>query len=171
MENAVANNQDEIILSRVFSLLGFDGIQMIPFSNRLRYQKLVYLAQNLGLGLGYGYSWYVRGPYSPALTRTLFNIKQQPPLFEQGKTTTFKHEKEIVQKLDTLKEILGNNFENAYYLEVLASLHYLHTTLPSGENDCSHIKQRLIKIKPDLKNVENIESMMDLACKQMKHFT
>src|SRR5262249_50155808 len=44
------------------------------FSDRLILQKAVYLAQAAGVQLGYSYNWYLRGPYSPALTRDAFAV-------------------------------------------------------------------------------------------------
>lgn len=167
MENNNSENQNGIILSRILKLLGFDGVDMDDFDNRLKYQKLIYLTQNLGVGLGYGYSWYVRGPYSPALTRTLFNIRDTPRLFDQQNTIKFKQEVEVIKRLDHLKTVLGSNFANPNYLEVLASLHYLRTTLPPGESKCPQIGTRLLTLKPDLKNIPNIQKMIDMACKDL----
>ena len=42
------------------------------FDDRLICQKKIYLLQSLGTNLGYTYNWYVRGPYSPALTTYIY---------------------------------------------------------------------------------------------------
>ncbi|MCE9552285.1 MAG: hypothetical protein K8T91_02775 [Planctomycetes bacterium] len=44
------------------------------FDTRLILQKAVYLLEESGVRLGYGFNWYLRGPYSPALTRDLFDL-------------------------------------------------------------------------------------------------
>jgi uncharacterized protein YwgA len=163
-------NLNEIILSRILKLMGIDGIEMDDFNKRLRYQKLIYLAQATGINIGYGYSWYVRGPYAPLLTRSLFNIKENPALFDKWDTIKFKREDDVVKRLNQLKSVLGTNFDDPKYLEVLASLHYLHKTLPPRENSCSQLKTRLLDIKPELKKVENIQTMIDNACKDLKKF-
>jgi hypothetical protein len=160
-------NQNEIILSRILKLMGFNGVEMDDFNNRLKYQKLIYLAQNTGINIGYGYSWYVRGPYSPFLTRTLFNIKENPTLFDKGDSIKFKHEDEIVKRLERLNEVLGSNFDDPKYLEVMASLHYLRTTLPTSENTTPQIKKRLLTLKPGLKKITNINQIMENACKDL----
>ncbi|MDD1690124.1 MAG: hypothetical protein LUQ66_05640 [Methanoregula sp.] len=167
MEKNSNDTQNEIILSRILKLMGFDGIDMDDFDNRLKYQKLVYLAQNTGINIGYGYSWYVRGPYSPLLTRTLFNIKENPALFDKWDTIKFKHEDVILKRLRRLQDVLGSHFNDPKYLEVIASLHYLRTTLPTSENSYSQIKKRLLMLKPDLKNIPHINHMMDNACKDL----
>jgi len=162
--------QKGIILSRIFQLLGFDNIDMDDFDNRLKYQKLIYLIQNQGIRLGYGYSWYVRGPYSPALTRTLFNIDENPCLFDGAKKIKFDQEKEVAKRLTNLKSLLGDHIDDPIYLEVLASIHYLHKTLPPNENSCKHLRDNLLAIKPDLKKVQNIEDIITLACKDLNKF-
>lgn len=170
MENNTNENQNGIILSRILKHLGFVGVFMDDFDNRLKYQKLIYLTQNLGVGLGYGYSWYVRGPYSPALTRTLFHIKDNPELFNQAETIKLGNEEAVIKRLEHLKSVLGSNFDDPNYLEVIASLHYLRTTLPPGESKCPQIGVRLLTLKPDLKNVHNIQKIIDSACKDLTKF-
>jgi hypothetical protein len=168
MEKNSHENQNEIILSRLLKLMGVDSIQMDDFNNRLKYQKLIYLAQNVGINIGYGYSWYVRGPYSPLLTRTLYNIKEDPTLFEKGNTIKFKKEDEIVERLNKLRKVLGPKFDDPIYLEVLASLQYLHSTLSPNENSCSQLKTRLLTIKPNLRTVPDIHNKIESACKDLK---
>jgi len=44
------------------------------FNSRLILQKTVYLLEEAGIRLGYSFSWYLRGPYSPGLTRDLYDL-------------------------------------------------------------------------------------------------
>lgn len=45
-------------------------------SDRLLIQKSIFLAQTIGgAPLGYAYSWYVRGPYAPSLTRDYYALQ------------------------------------------------------------------------------------------------
>src|SRR6266851_4519048 len=41
---------------------------------RLRLQKSIFLAQQAGVDLDYRFGWYIRGPYSPVLTRDYFAL-------------------------------------------------------------------------------------------------
>ena len=168
MTNKSMENRDEIVLSRILKLIGINNFDMNDFDNRLKYQKLIYLAQATGINIGYGYSWYIRGPYSPFLTKTLFNIQENPTLFEKWNTIKFKQEDDICKRITRLAGILGDKFHNPEYLEILASLHYLHTTLPASENSCTQLKSRLLVIKPNLKKVPDINMMIDKACKDLK---
>jgi uncharacterized protein YwgA len=60
-------NRRHIALKLVLDEL---GITLTPnlFDEHLTLQKIIYLAQELGLPLGYPYSWNMRGPYSRELT-------------------------------------------------------------------------------------------------------
>jgi len=44
------------------------------FNARLILQKTIYLMQKFDLFIGYTYSYYLRGPYSPALTRDAYAL-------------------------------------------------------------------------------------------------
>ena len=44
--------------------------------DRKRVQKAVYLGQLSGIDLGYRFGWYLKGPYSPALTRDYFGLAE-----------------------------------------------------------------------------------------------
>lgn len=149
-------------------MMGLTGVNMTDFSNRLKYQKLIYLAQATGINIGYGYSWYLRGPYAPHLAQTLFNIDENPSLFKLGDTIKFKSEPDIQKRIDKLTNILGDHIEDPNYLEVLASLHYLQTTLPSNKNSCDELSARLFKLKPGLKNVEDVNTIIKNAYKDLK---
>src|SRR6266571_2039516 len=45
------------------------------FPRRLTFQKTVYFLQVFGFYLGYRFSWYLYGPYSPALTKDGFELR------------------------------------------------------------------------------------------------
>ena len=49
-------------------------VRLDSFADRLTVQKSVYLAQAAGVQLGYQFHWYLRGPYSPTLTRDAFGV-------------------------------------------------------------------------------------------------
>lgn len=122
-------NIEQKVLAKLFTLLGFQKINMSNFANRLKYQKLIYLLQNYGLSLGYGYSWYVRGPYSPILTRDLFSISNDDAIFESSKNLTFKNSSIINSKIENFKSILGEDSQNPLFLEVLASMLFIKKSM------------------------------------------
>lgn len=44
------------------------------FEDRLRLQKIVYIAKYFDIDLGYSYNQYIRGPYSPDLARDYYKL-------------------------------------------------------------------------------------------------
>lgn len=62
----------QIGLSLALQELGVNS-DVSEFDSRLILQKTVYLLQAAGIHLGYPFNWYLRGPYSPALTRDLYD--------------------------------------------------------------------------------------------------
>jgi uncharacterized protein YwgA len=161
----------EEILSKVLNVLGYDNPpDMSSFDTRLKFQKLIYLLQFSGISLGYGYSWYVRGPYSPELTQSLFKIEKDKATFEKSKSITFKDNEIIVSKLDEFNRKLGENKDNVNYLEVLASMHYINKVSSSKNKDKENLKIRLLEAKPSLKAFSDINSLINKAYEDLNKF-
>ena len=49
-------------------------IRMDSLDDRIIAQKKFYLLQEMGTGLGFSYNWYVHGPYSPELTKYIYDF-------------------------------------------------------------------------------------------------
>lgn len=128
-------------------LRSFGPINLADFSDRLRLQKLAYLAQEMGAGDKYFYSWYVHGPYSSPLTSELFlgdrlgKFASEPPVLTEN-------ESKIVSQL---KSLMGDEILNPHKLELFASIWYL---LPSH------------KISKD-----DMEVVLDIMCTEKPHFS
>jgi uncharacterized protein YwgA len=112
-------------LSRLFASLCVLGISptMTTFSERKRVQKLVYLLDKVfDMNFGFSYSWYLHGPYSPEVTRIVFDVIE-------GRQTASADPKvlssEDLRKIDRLKAFLGNDLCSTDQLELLVSLHFL----------------------------------------------
>jgi uncharacterized protein YwgA len=94
-------NRRQIGLKLVLSELGMKPT-MQSFEERLVLQKVVYLAQQMGVTLGYHFSWYLRGPYSKDLTADAFsNLTNSAP---EGWILDTKTK----EKLNKVKSIVGN---------------------------------------------------------------
>lgn len=98
----------------------FCGVSLTTFEDRLRLQKLGYLAQELGASGGFMFSWYHRGPYSPTLTRELFRYESMGRLGADPRLT--RRERGVVARM---KRLLGRGIDSARTLELYASLWYL----------------------------------------------
>lgn len=115
-----------LILKRIgnFSMDNFEG--------RLIFQKTVYLMQAFGIYLGYRFSWYLYGPYSPELASDGFRLAEiYGPLMPEGR---FKDQgMEGIFKL--FLEFLGDRRDDAEWLELLASVHFLRKLYPDVAKD------------------------------------
>jgi uncharacterized protein YwgA len=112
-------------LSRLFASLCVLGISptMTTFSERKRVQKLVYLLDKVfDMRFEFSYSWYLHGPYSPEVTKIVFDVIE-------GRQTVSADPKilscEDLKKIDHLKTFLGDDLSLTDQLELLVSLHFL----------------------------------------------
>ena len=97
----------------------FCNVSLARFEDRIRLQKLGYLAQELGAAGGFMFSWYHRGPYSPTLTKELYRYESQGRLGEDQRLT--RRERGVVAKM---KALLGAKIDSSEALELYASLWY-----------------------------------------------
>ena len=151
----------EEILSKVLDILKVGKPNMDDFSNRIKYQKIIYLLQASGVSLGYGFNWYIRGPYSSPLAHVFFNIDDET--YEKSKALTFNNNAKIVSSLNEFTKKLGKNINDIDYLEVLASLHYINKSTFSGNCNYSDLKRKLLDVKPNLMQIDNISDLVQRA--------
>ena len=156
-----------LILSRVLKSIGIDQIDMDNFDNRLLYQKLIYLTQNYGLSLGYGYSWYVKGPYSPELTKTLFTIT--PESLVESDNFRFQNDDIVIRKIHEIRTILDNKIQDPFFLEILASIVFIKKFLQT-EISMENLRGELLKRKPKLQDNINFERDFSEAFRLMPKF-
>ncbi|MEX2163728.1 MAG: hypothetical protein WD823_05745 [Sulfuricaulis sp.] len=123
-----------LALKLVLDTLGVDpSIETID--DRKRVQKAVYLGQLSGVDLGYRFSWYVMGPYCPALTRDYYTLAEELTLDEGAEAATLRPA--VVERLEDIRPLLSpaeaSNLSQENWLELLASYHYLRSV--SGQSD------------------------------------
>jgi|APSaa5957512535_1039671.scaffolds.fasta_scaffold21076_2 uncharacterized protein YwgA len=124
-------------------LRNFGEINLDQFNDRLRLQKLAYLAQNLGAADEYPFSWYIHGPYSSSLTSVLFE-GEELGVFDDEVSLNAK-EKHIVKNMENLLE---ENTCDPSTLELYASIWYLAPNRKLSEADKKHVTDLMIKEKP-----------------------
>lgn len=161
-------NKKEKILSKILQMLDFSSIDPSTFENRLIYQKTIYLLQFSGISLGYRFNWYIRGPYSPELTETIYKIDNDRSIFSEGSSIRFKNQDEIEQKTGFFLETLAENAKNPEFLEVLASIAYIKENDSAYRNLGNNLKTRLLKLKPFVKDFDNFDQLYDSAIKSLK---
>ncbi|HJH32745.1 MAG TPA: hypothetical protein C5S50_11380 [Methanosarcinaceae archaeon] len=158
----------EEILSKVLDILEVGKPDMEDFSNRIKYQKIIYLLQTSGPSLGYGFNWYIRGPYSSPLAHVLYNINDTT--YEKSKNITFNDNERIESLITDFKNKLGSDIDNVDYLEVLASLHYINKSTFSGNGEFSDLKKKLLNVKPNLMQIDNINDLVQRACDDLPDY-
>ncbi len=154
------------VLCKVFDILELGKPDMSEFDNRIKYQKIIYLLQASGISLGYGFNWYIKGPYSSPLAHILFEIDDE--IYEKSKKIIFNDHKHIVKELKNFKKKLGKDFNDIIYLEILASLHYIHKVY--GKDELNTLRKKLLEVKPNLEEIDNIEKLIRKAHKNLNHF-
>jgi uncharacterized protein YwgA len=89
------------------------------FTERKLLQKLVYLIQESGVDLKFCYNWYLHGPYSPGLTRILFERDRSSSLPRVELSAP------DIDRINRLKSFLGEDVRSSDRLELIVSIHYL----------------------------------------------
>jgi len=119
------------------------------FTNRKRIQKIVYMLKQFGADLKFGYVWYLHGPYSPELTRTLFNPTNADLESERDLTKT------ELQITNQMRNFLAKDLYSVDSLELIVSLIYLIKHGPKeGYNTKQKITQYLQAQKPQFSTKE-----------------
>jgi len=117
-------DERQIGLALALNELGVSS-DVSEFDSRLILQKIVYLIEEAGIKLGYGFNWYLRGPYSPVLTRDLFDLAST-----KEDTAGWVLDSQSKAIASRLKPLLNNSSHSdgssqSRRLELLASLHFL----------------------------------------------
>lgn len=120
------------------------------FDERLICQKKIYLLQSLGTNLGYTYNWYVRGPYSPALTTYIYANLDVLASNDFSDYKLAEMAERNIQRVNNLEKKKRSDFTTVSWYELLASLLYIHNNRESWEiDDHEHsLFLTLIKYKP-----------------------
>lgn len=111
--------------SRLFASLQVLGIhpKMDTFADRKKVQKLVYMLDKaFDMGFNFSYNWYLHGPYSPEVTRLVFDVIEGRQVVSSNPGILSTKD---LRKIDRMKLFLGNDIKFNDKLELLVSLHYL----------------------------------------------
>lgn len=147
-------------ISKLFRSLQYLGINptMDTFTERKKLQKLVYLLDKVfGMDFNFTYNWYLHGPYSPEVTKLLFDGIEDPQVDQSdfGGLSV-----DDWKKLEQLKLFLKDDLNSTDQLELLVSLHYLMQYLKHPNITEKDVVTFLKKKKPYFTD-EEIASAMD----------
>ncbi len=109
------------------------------FQDKLIIQKTTCLLELLGLEFGYPFSIYIRGPYSPDLTRELYENREMVEKLQ----TNYSVEKREREKLSRLAQASDNL--NPTMLEIMATYSFL---TKSCEVESKEALVKLKRLKP-----------------------
>lgn len=127
---------------------------MSSFTQRLLLQKRMFLLSMLGIDLGHVHSWYIRGPYSPALTRDAFAVVAAR---NGGSTATASLPDPIIAKIDKIGGLFGAAWNDPKKLELLSSVFYLARTYRT--NDVKFLSNRLTSLKPNFSEEDAVSAI------------
>lgn len=149
------SNCDKVIAS-----LSYLGIQpkIQSYNSRFLMQKITFLAQELGISTNYYFTPYIKGPYSPSLTKDYFGRRTQFEALESSYELT----QADIARLETIKGC--QLFENHDLMEATATALYFVNRLPPTR-DCDmfvHLK----RVKPHLSETSLIIGIS--KCKELK---
>jgi len=96
-------------------------LEMNSLEERIRVQKISYLAQCYNLNLGYKFSWYIRGPYSKDVTSAGYEIFNNNIDLNQMQTT-FELDRE---RMDRFRRFITPHINDTLWLEIAGSATYL----------------------------------------------
>ncbi|MCK4501000.1 hypothetical protein KAU11_10925 [Candidatus Babeliales bacterium] len=141
--NIFKHSYDSVILSyNVLKRLRSGKINLLE--ERIRSQKINYLAQQFGVVPVYPYNLYIRGPYSPDLAYDLYQIKNNDIETEIVNFVPDELEKRFI-KLKTFIKGKSNR-----ELEVITTLHWLIKIADFSNKEAT---EKLV----ELKNASNDE--------------
>ena len=104
------------------------GNDISTIDDRIAIQKVVCLTQEAGLPLGYSFSWYVRGPYSPALASDYYQIADAKSSVEASarRFVLTPSALNAVGKVAAVLKVPDDvPLARVYWLELLASIVFL----------------------------------------------
>ena len=122
-------------------LRSFGPLTMDGFDDRLRLQKIAYLIQEIGGGGPFVYHWYIRGPYSPALTQELFASVEDG---EAELEALSDGEEDLAQQVRSLVGDVDDPLE----AELYASVWFLTPTRRLSDSDRTSIRESMRRTKP-----------------------
>lgn len=101
-----------------------DNFDLSNFDGRLRFQKTIQILQSFGIDLGYRFSWYLRGPYSPTLTKDGFDL--QDVIYRIPKLKMDFRRKEDDSRYSDFKELIQDKKDDPDQLEIVSSICFLY---------------------------------------------
>jgi uncharacterized protein YwgA len=127
------------------------------FNDRLILQKTIYLMQKSNLFIGYHYNYYLRGPYSPALTRDTYELLNR---FDRIPLVQFD-DSEDEERFKLFLSFIKPHLKDHTWLEKIASILFLLKAYPSKSKD-----EIYLETKDKIRSLTRSE--FDDICRELK---
>ena len=113
-------------LLATFSALELE-INVQTFETRFFVQKNGYFLQEFGANLEYAFGMYIHGPYSSALARDAYTLQDLEYEREEIKSVSVNTNacERMRAFMENVNQLVSSNKDRQYWLELLASLHFL----------------------------------------------
>jgi uncharacterized protein YwgA len=134
------------------------------FDDRMAIQKAIYLCQAAGVHLGYYYRWYLRGPYSPDLTRDAFALRgSQNSRCDEA--VGWNLDEESIGKLERIKPLWRDKkeTERPRWLELLASVLFLKQSYDGRGKNAAGLREILARNDKHFSESEVCQALEELA--------
>lgn len=132
----------DAVLMTVLVLKRLNAFSLTNLADRIRCQKLQYLAQVFKVSPAYNFNLYLRGPYSPDLTKDLFEAKEHIKLLQNIQFAS----QEMEERFLKLKKFVDS--KELRQLELIATYHWLINEAKLSE-DSAVKKMKEIKTSAD----------------------
>jgi hypothetical protein len=129
------------------------------FNDRMKLQKLVFLARQVGFDTGFSFSWYIHGPYSPSLTNFLYTANDVG-ILDTAPTIPEDEKRRLDASVILLRRLLGDDLNKPKVLELIASVWYFLPQGPVSRERKESLAKMLHQVKPDF-SVEEYAAATD----------
>jgi len=116
-------------------------------SNRMVFQKTIFILQEMGLDLGYQFKWYLNGPYSSALADSIEDLEIYADDIE-GWTLT----PQTMEVIWRYKQLFSKNMNNKDWLRLISSILFIRKHYK--DNNKKEIDKLLSKYNQNRDNKE-----------------
>ena len=120
------------------------------YENRLLLQKLAYMLSSRDSSFAYAFNWYIRGPYSPKLTKEFFGMEEG---FESGGILSQADKENVETMRRTLQKVDSKASELAASLIYISKLRKL---------EGGKLAESLLNLKPWFEEKEVKEAIVRL---------
>ncbi|NQU82372.1 MAG: hypothetical protein HQ539_00250 [Parcubacteria group bacterium] len=134
--NFEKSNDKALFAYYILRRLGTGRVDL--FKDRLRSQKVQYLAQLFEVSPHYPYNLYIYGPYSPVLANDLFQIQREGSKVKLDKLIPL----ELEYRFNKLKKFIEGKTNKQ--LEIIATVHWLLSVVNFSKDEA---RKRVIEWK------------------------